>query len=136
MDPFYRYRIPQLVVKVEKSKTVLVNIFDISKSINRLPITVLKYLSYEMGLNSMYKNKLYSINGHHKEKELTKVLNKFISMYVTCVKCSNPETLLCISGKNQKVFLDCTACGHIHNITEMHNLSRYLIKEAQNRKKV
>jgi len=135
MDPFYRYKVPQLVVKVETSKTVLINIEEICKSINRLTNTVLKFLSYELGVHSMYKHKLYSLNGHHNEPDLTRLLIKFIATYVKCNKCRNPETILCINGKKEVVFLDCTACGHIHNVPQSHNLTQFLIKGCKNRKK-
>lgn len=36
-DPFYRYRIPKVDVKMEGSKTIIVNMVELSKTLNRPP---------------------------------------------------------------------------------------------------
>jgi translation initiation factor 5 len=139
-DPFYRYKLPPLIAKLEGKgngmKTVLVNIEDISKLINRLPTNVVKFFSYELGVQSMYKHKVHSLNGNHTSETLQIVFNKFMSLFVSCSECTNPETILCIHGRKQYVLLDCTACGQSRNIIANHKLSTFLIKGAQNRKKV
>ena len=70
-DIFYRYKMPRVEIKIEKNKTVIVNLVEISKSLNTHPVYILKHLSYTLGVQSWFdkKNKTYKLNGcHEKEK--------------------------------------------------------------------
>ena len=52
-DPFYRYKMPALVIKTKGKrngvKTELVNINDIAKSLSRESESIMKFLGYELG---------------------------------------------------------------------------------------
>ena len=43
-DPFYRYKMPVLIVRKEKGKTLLVNIGDVAKSLDRPTRQLMKYM--------------------------------------------------------------------------------------------
>lgn len=48
-DPFYRYKMPEVVVAHETSRTVIQNLEQIAKAISRNPIHILKFLSMSFG---------------------------------------------------------------------------------------
>ena len=53
VDPFYRYKMPSLVVKVEGKgngiKTVILNLDDVARSLGRPSIYLMKYFSCKLG---------------------------------------------------------------------------------------
>lgn len=54
LDKFYCYKIPRFIAKVEGKgngiKTVIVNVVDIGKALNRPPTYLTKYFGCELGV--------------------------------------------------------------------------------------
>jgi translation initiation factor 5 len=111
-DPHYRYKMPRLVTKIEGKgngvKTIILNLPEIAKALNRRPIYLIKYLGIELGaqVNSDELNSRYIINGNHDAEKLQSLLDSFIKRFVLCASCSNPETGF-IFGKNDGIRRDC-----------------------------
>ncbi len=126
-DTNYRYQMPKMVIKVEGKgngiKTIIVNLEDIAKAINRQPDIILKYFSYSLGTITEKNN---IIKGPHKLETLGELLNKFIEKYVKCSFCSNPETLFTFD--NNMLTLDCSACGHNQKV-DNSKIVDYIIKK-------
>jgi len=76
-DPFYRYTMPALRVKVEGRgkmiKTVLLNLDDISNDLERPVEYLLKFIGLELGAQVEAKNNKYIIGGDRQVEELYKV---------------------------------------------------------------
>lgn len=131
-DPFYRYKMPKLSAKVEGKgngiKTVISNMSDIAKALERPPMYPTKYFGCELGAQTNFdaKNERYIVNGEHDANKLQDILDGFIKKFVLCKSCENPETQLfvrknCIKSK-------CKACGCSFDIDLKHKLSTYIIK--------
>ncbi|EFP00125.1 hypothetical protein GCK72_019365 [Caenorhabditis remanei] len=131
-DPFYRYKMPKLSAKVEGKgngiKTVITNMFDIAKALERPPMYPTKYFGCELGAQTNFdaKNERYIVNGEHDANKLQDILDGFIKKFVLCKSCENPETQLfvrksCIKSK-------CKACGCSFDIDLKHKLSTYIMK--------
>jgi translation initiation factor 5 len=54
-------------------------------------------------------------------------LTLFITKFVLCGKCSNPETNLLIT-KDQNVIRTCLACGQTSNVDMGHRLTQFILK--------
>lgn len=133
-DDFYRYKMPRLIAKVEGKgngiKTVIVNMPEIAKALSRPPTYPTKYFGCELGAQTQFdiKNDRFIVNGSHDASKLQQLLDGFIKRFVLCQECSNPETNLSISQKNQTIKARCIACGHSSNIDMRHKLTTFILK--------
>ncbi|GEQ68046.1 hypothetical protein JCM33374_g1712 [Metschnikowia sp. JCM 33374] len=132
-DPFYRYKMPPIQAKVEGRgngiKTAIPNLSEVARALGRPAPYLVKFFGYEMGAQTTFKedDDRYLVNGSHMQSELQDSLDGFISKFVLCGACKNPETQIQIKGKGilQK---DCKACGRITEIDLRHKLSSYILK--------
>jgi translation initiation factor 5 len=104
-DVFQRYKMAELIISYRKRKTVIENLDSISKSLNRTSNVLIVFWSKTLGCGRM-KNSLF---GYHCKSTLQSALDAFITMYVLCETCGNPETLLYAYKKS--IEKDCQACG-------------------------
>ncbi|KAJ8411675.1 hypothetical protein AAFF_G00153130 [Aldrovandia affinis] len=152
-DQFYRYKMPRLIAKVEGKgngiKTVIVNMVDVAKALNRPPTYPTKFFGCELGAQTQFdaKNDRYIVNGSHEASKLQDMLDGFIRKFVLCHECDNPETDLHVNPKKQTIGNSCKACGYRGMLDTRHKLctfilknppeneSGYVKKEKKNRKK-
>lgn len=128
-DSFYRYKMPEIEMKVEGQgngkKTVLINIRDVGKALNRHPLYLAKYFAYSLGTHLTNKHNRYILNGIHTAPCLQSLLDLFIISYVLCHSCRNPETI--VKVKNHKLVFQCKACGH--DCLSTGKLASYMSKQ-------
>ncbi|XP_065060480.1 eukaryotic translation initiation factor 5-like [Rhopilema esculentum] len=133
-DQFYRYKMPKLIAKVEGKgngiKTVVVNMVDVAKALNRPPLYPTKYFGCELGANTQFdkKNDRYIVNGSHDADKLQELLDSFIERYVLCPECENPETNLSVKVKSEKISQQCIACGYTGLIDTKHRVAQFILK--------
>lgn len=134
-DQFYRYKMPKLVAKVEGKgngiKTVIVNMPEIAKSLNRPPMYPTKYFGWKCGAQVNFDNKSerYIVNGAHDPNKLQDLLDGFIQKYVLCQSCENPETILSVNKKKEIIGTNCMACGHAGTIPATNDrVAAYILK--------
>ncbi|KAG8627440.1 hypothetical protein KVT40_004923 [Elsinoe batatas] len=133
-DPFYRYKMEKLQSKVEGKgngiKTVVVNLSNVAQQLARPPSYVIKYFGFELGAQTNIdpKDDRWIINGAHDASKLQDYLDGFISKFVLCKDCKNPETVVNI--KDGHIILDCKACGQRTDVDLRHKLSGFIIKNA------
>jgi len=131
-DPFYRYKMPVLKAKVEGKgngiKTVIENMVDIAKAMDRPAEYVIRFFGFELGLLTKWEGSKYVVHGKFDSEDLSVVLDKFIEKYVLCKQCRNPETDLSVKGEiiNSK----CRACGKLSQVDMSHKLSTFILKNA------
>ena len=131
-DAFYRYKMPQLQAKVEGKgngiKTVVVNMVDIARALERPPTYVTKYFGFELGAQTQLdiKDERYIVNGCHDARKMQDILDGFIKKFVLCEKCENPETVLKV--KRNMIGASCKACGHIFTLDMRHKLTTFIVK--------
>jgi len=132
-DAFYRYKMPALVAKVEGRgngiKTVVVNMADIAKSLDRPASYTTKFFGFELGAltNIDHEKDRYIVNGKHDQSTLAKALDNFIERFVLCKKCGrNPETKMVL--RSDTIVLHCIACGNRSSVDMRHKLASYILK--------
>lgn len=132
-DEFHRYKMPVLQAKVEGRgngiKTVIVNMSDIAKSLDRPPAYPTKFFGFELGALTKCdaETDRYIVNGKHDTSKLADLLDTFIEKFILCSCCNgNPETQMLI--KNGAIELKCKACGGRTPVDMRHKLSTYITK--------
>lgn len=138
-DQFYRYKMPKILAKVEGKgngiKTVVVNMVEVAKALNRPPMYPTKYFGCILGAQVNYDNKndRYIVNGSHEAAKLQDLLDGFIQKYVLCANCKNPETVLAVQVKKNTITTTCKACGHAGFIGTQDKLATYILKNPPNK---
>lgn len=133
-DQFYRYKMPKLIAKVEGKgngiKTVVVNMVEIAKALNRPPTYPTKYFGCELGAQTQFdlKNERYIVNGSHEAAKLQDILDGFIRRFVLCPSCDNPETVLGVLQKKCVITVKCKACGYSGQLDNAHKLTTFILK--------
>ncbi|KAI5090525.1 eukaryotic translation initiation factor 5, partial [Silurus meridionalis] len=133
-DQFYRYKMPRLIAKVEGKgngiKTVIVNMVDVAKALNRPPTYPTKFFGCELGAQTQFdsKNDRYIVNGSHEANKLQDMLDGFIRKFVLCPECDNPETDLHVNAKKQTIGNSCKACGYRGMLDTRHKLCTFILK--------
>ncbi|CAF0799043.1 unnamed protein product [Adineta steineri] len=142
-DPYNRYKMPKLVVQVEKEryffKTISVNISDVGKALHRSSLYIIKYLSLELNSSMKFDKRLneYVIIGNYYPELLQDLLDGFINQFVLCKICENPETDLNYDQRNPKeIYQRCFACGNTSEIRiQCHKLVNFICKNWSEDKK-
>lgn len=133
-DQFYRYKMPKIIAKVEGKgngiKTVLVNMGEVAKALNRPATYPTKYFGCELGAQTQLdaKNDRYIVNGAHEAAKLQDILDGFIRRYVLCASCDNPETVLGVLQRKGLITTKCRACGHSGTLDGAHKLNTFILK--------
>ncbi|TNN66982.1 Eukaryotic translation initiation factor 5 [Liparis tanakae] len=133
-DQFYRYKMPRLIAKVEGKgngiKTVIVNMVDVAKALNRPPTYPTKFFGCELGAQTQFdsKNDRYIVNGSHEANKLQDMLDGFVRKFVLCPECDNPETDLHVNPKKQTIGNSCKACGYRGMLDTRHKLCTFILK--------
>ncbi len=131
-DPFYRYKMEKIQSKIEGKgngiKTVIVNLSSIANSLARPGAYVIKYFGFELGAqtNSNPADDRWIINGAHEASKLQDYLDGFITKFVLCKKCKNPETETII--KDGFINLECKACGQTSSVDLRLKLCGFILK--------
>ncbi|VDD93734.1 unnamed protein product [Enterobius vermicularis] len=144
LDPFYRYKMPRLLAKVEGKgngiKTVIANMAEIAKALERPPTYPTKYFGCELGAQTNFdmKNERFIVNGEHDAAKLQDILDGFIKKFVLCPACENPETTLVKtrlfetfslqSVRKGQIHSKCKACGNASIIDPKHKLSTFILR--------
>nr|ACM09539.1 Eukaryotic translation initiation factor 5 [Salmo salar] len=134
LDQFYRYKMPRIIAKVEGKgngiKTVIVNMTDVAKSLNRPPTYPTKFFGCELGAQTQFdaKNDRFIVNGSHEASKLQDMLDGFIRKFVLCPECDNPETDLHINAKKQTIGNSCKACGYRGMLDTRHKLCTFILR--------
>jgi translation initiation factor 5 len=133
-DRFYRYKMEALQSKIEGKgngiKTVVSNLSSVAQSLARDPAHIIKYFGFELGAqtNSDQVNDRWIINGAHEASKLQDYLDGFISKFVLCKQCKNPETEM--SFPEGRIVLKCKACGERTEVDPRLKLSGYILKNV------
>lgn len=137
-DPFYRYKMEKIQSKIEGKgngiKTVIVNLSSVAQSLARPGAYVIKYFGFELGAqtNTNPADDRWIINGAHEASKLQDYLDGFISKFVLCKKCKNPETEVVI--RDGRILLDCKACGQRSDVDLRLKLSGFILKDKVTKK--
>ncbi|KAL2752780.1 hypothetical protein ACRALDRAFT_1072619 [Sodiomyces alcalophilus JCM 7366] len=137
-DAFYRYKMERIQTKIEGKgngiKTVVVNLSSVAQSLARPGSYLIKYFGFELGAQTNIDpaDDRWIINGAHDASKLQDHLDGFINKFVLCKKCKNPETEVSIN--NDRILLDCKACGQRSEVDLRLKLSGFILKNNQQKK--
>lgn len=140
-DKFYRYKMPLLMTKIEGKgngiKTVIPNMSDISRSLSRPPTYPTKFFGCELGAQTTFDEKgdKYIVNGAHDASRLRELLDGFITKFVLCAECKNPETDLIVDSRTEDITRDCKACGARTGVDMRHKLTTFIVKNPPKKAK-
>lgn len=127
-DPQYRYKMPELVTKIEGSgngiKTCIVNMSEVAQALKCPPEYTVKFLGCELAAQSTFKDDRAIIMGVHDVNMCQKKLDKFIDSYVLCQNCHLPEIDMYV--KNKTVKGACKACGWRGDLDNEHRLATFI----------
>ncbi|AYV75986.1 MAG: translation initiation factor 2 subunit beta [Terrestrivirus sp.] len=133
IDPTYRYRMPPIQITKQKTKSVITNIKEVCKALDRDPLILVDYFKkkFSTPMNvDLDENRveLKSIE----QNELQNAIFEFIEYFILCPTCRNPETDL--SNKKTTLYIKCRACSH-YGPLQMHNklvnkVSEYIVKSS------
>ncbi|KAJ9451702.1 Eukaryotic translation initiation factor 5 [Diplonema papillatum] len=131
-DPFYRYKMPPLQTKIEGGgngiKTVLPNVEEVAKRLNRDPAYPMKHLGNSLGVASKLEDAKWILMGEHNKDTLQKVLFEYVLKFVLCKNCGNPETDTHVD-KKKNITLCCAACGAITDVSPNEKLCNLILKK-------
>ncbi len=123
---------PPVQINNEASKTVILNLDLISKSLHRNSSHIIKFLSINFGCTCVFTPK-YALNGSYDIQKIQNGIYDFIDIFVSCKSCKNPETRFVFEkdsreSKDQALARTCNSCGS--TITqENHKLNAMIIKD-------
>lgn len=114
-DPFYRYKMEEVVIVQEGVKFAFLNIDSICGSLNRTPSELVSFLQRHFGAQFQLKNgKVLTSKSDLNRSILQNAIYEFIENNVLCQTCKNPETKKIVEKK--KTFLVCEACSAKTNL--------------------
>ncbi|KAG0520818.1 hypothetical protein BDA96_08G106800 [Sorghum bicolor] len=127
-DAFYRYKMPRMITKTEGCGN--------AKALSRPAPYLTKYFGYKLGANSEFDEITGAfVNGDHNTTKLNGLLDNFITKYVLCYGCSNPETKIFISisrtTHDPMLSLKCTACGFVSDVNPNDKLTKFILRNTE-----
>jgi len=128
-DTYYRYKMPRAIVKHEgkpgNTKTFVMNLEEIAASLKRLPIHILKFVSYELATRTDVAAGRYAITGKYETSRIQELIYTYIDAFVVCPLCSNPETFYV---EKSGLSMECLACGR-QSVLKASKMSGMILKD-------
>lgn len=133
-DKFYRYKMPIPIIIKIKGNTQILNIKNISKSLNRPIIFIKTFLLSYFNTSCTIKgeDEILEIKGSFSNEKIIEGLYKFIEKYVLC-KCRNPETIYKL--KDNELNIECLACGE-SNLLKDDKVIKFIKKHFEDLKNI
>ena len=104
-----RFTIEKVKGHLEGNKTIVINLKQIAKHINRDNKHLLKYLLRETASAGKFLGPRAVFNTKISAKLLNKKITKYVSEFVYCSECNSPDTKLGVEVG--VAYLRCQACG-------------------------
>jgi len=113
---------PPQLVRVGTRKTMWANFAPICQVMHRNTNHVEKFVLAELGTEgSIDGNKRLVIKGRYVPKQIESLLKKYITEYVTCHMCKNPETTLTRDSVTRLYFVQCESCGSRRSVAPIRS---------------
>jgi translation initiation factor 2 subunit 2 len=104
-----RFVIEKIRGHIEGSKTVIINLKQIAKTVRRDPEHLLKYLLRELATPGKMRGERTMFGSKVAASTINKKIAKYASEFVYCSECNKPDTEL-VEEKGIH-YLKCQACG-------------------------
>eukprot|EP00747_Dinoflagellata_sp_TGD_P027869 gnl/TRDRNA2_/TRDRNA2_132878_c0_seq1.p1 gnl/TRDRNA2_/TRDRNA2_132878_c0~~gnl/TRDRNA2_/TRDRNA2_132878_c0_seq1.p1 ORF type:complete len:353 (+),score=80.73 gnl/TRDRNA2_/TRDRNA2_132878_c0_seq1:56-1114(+) len=136
-DPCYRYKMPPIESRKQGTGKVMLSTFirnmpEVAEALEREPEVIMQFFSYELNAKNEYTNipaegPIFKLSGHHDSQTLQKLIDKFITKFIICRGCKNPETEM-FAHRKDSVRGRCKACGWKGDLDNTHKLAGWLAK--------
>ncbi len=110
-----RFEMPRVAAIIQGKLTVVQNLGEVSKAINRDADMVAKYLARELGTAGVHDGQRLTLKGQFKEGQVQEKFEGFVRQFVLCSECKRPDTRIIKEGRIH--FLKCEACGSRHPLS-------------------
>lgn len=105
----HRFEIPKVRGHLQGNKTVINNLIEIAKLINRPIKHVLKFIQKEVASPGNVIKQSVIFGSKIPSSQLNEKIEKYAEIFVFCKECGKPETTLSKDG--DVIILKCNACG-------------------------
>lgn len=112
LKEYSRFVIPTIDARIQGKITVVQNLSEVSKLINRDPDMLAKYLLREFGTMGSRDDQRLLMKGQFRQPQIQEKFEEFLNLYVICPECGRPDTR--IIQEMRVNFLKCEACGSRH----------------------
>lgn len=122
-----RFEMPKVGSLIQGKITVVQNLGEISKAVNRNTDMVAKYLIKELGTAGTHDGQHVTLKGQFRSSQVQEKFEAFVGQYVLCAECKRPDTKIMKEGRVH--FIKCEACGSKHPVTLAKATPRKVQKE-------
>ncbi|MBO8182684.1 MAG: translation initiation factor IF-2 subunit beta [Archaeoglobus sp.] len=109
-----RFEIPRVKVQREGNRTIIKNLSQIAKTLNRSEEHLYKYMVKSLGTAGILESGRIVLQGKFTEDEVQRELNGYVKEYVLCKECQSPDTEF--KKEERVLFVKCLACGAKHPV--------------------
>jgi translation initiation factor 2 subunit 2 len=112
-----RFEILKVTGHHEGTRTMISNFAQVATSIRRTPEHLAKFLGKELASQYEISGDRLILSRRLSSRDVNDKIEKYVSRFVLCPKCSKPDTEL--EEEGAKLFLKCLACGEkreVHRI--------------------
>jgi len=109
-----RFIIPEAIVEVSGSRTILKNFSEISNRLRREQQHIAKFLPKELATAGSIQGGTLVFQGNIRHEILQKKIEDYIKEFVYCKECKEPDTKLVKEAR--VTFMICEACGAKHPV--------------------
>ena len=104
-----RLEIPKIKGHIQGNKTIISNLPQIAKILDRPIEHILKFILKELATAGDIKNTSVLFNNKLSAHKLNEKIDKYSKLFVVCKECGKPETKL--KKDNNVNIITCQACG-------------------------
>ncbi len=122
-----RFVPPRIKSQIQGKNTVILNLSEVAKLINRDVDLLVKYLLKELATSGMFDGSHLILKGNFSQDQIQKKFENFLYDYVICPSCGKPDTRLIKEGRI--LMLKCDACGS-RNPIGMAKIARRIVEEG------
>lgn len=112
-----RLEMPRILIQTVGMRTIINNFKEISDSLDRDPMHVLKFLTREMATAATFHDSRAIFQGKFHRDSFERLLQRYLEAYVVCPVCKRPDTR--IVREKRLAFLVCNACGARSSIKQI-----------------
>ncbi len=124
-----RFEPPEIVSIVQGKITVIQNLNEVAKAVNRSPEMLTKWLLKELGTAGVLESGHLVVKGQFRQSQIQDKFIAFLNEYVICPECGRPDTKII---KEERVsMLKCEACGSRHPIGGIRATARRIEKKVK-----
>jgi len=127
-DPFYRYKMSEIILTTEgknqNTRTIIKNYGMICKELKRDQELLSVFFSHQLCLRTnIGQNHELIIFKECDKPTLQETLKEYIKHFIMCKSCNNPETKILSDSK--MLGLSCSACGSVSEIIITSKFNKY-----------